>query len=143
MGKAKQEDQGSQAQTFARVPFNRMAGFRLVQSDSSRAEVTLNPTAAMEQEHGVVHGGMLAALADTAAVYLIHPSVGEEQRMASVEFKVNFLGPARVSSGPLRAVATPVKLGRRVAVCRSEVWQDEHLILTGLFTYLRFAPSRK
>lgn len=131
-------DAASAVTAFPDVPFNRLAGFRLVRADRDLVEVTMPPKRELIQEHGVVHGGMLAALADTAAVYLIHPYLGAQELMASIEFKVNFLKAAFPDRGYLVATATPVRVGRRVAVCESTVTQDGDVILKGLFTYMRF-----
>ena len=132
---------GSLAEDFAAVPCNRHLGFRLVAADRERAVVALDPGAELEQEHGVVHGGILAALADTAAVYLIHPFLDAGERMASIEFKVNFLKAAWPAAGELTATARPVRIGRRVAVCEATVTQAGEPVLAGLFTYMRFTPS--
>ena len=126
---------------FAAVPVNRTLGFRLVAASAEATEVALDPGPNIAQEHGVIHGGLLAALADTAAVYLIHPRLGEEERMASIEFKVNFIQAAWPDRGLLRACAHPVRIGRRIAVCQADVFQDDQLLLTGLFTYMRFTPG--
>jgi acyl-coenzyme A thioesterase PaaI-like protein len=61
--------------------------------------------------------------------------------MASVEFKVNFLAPAFVDAGQLTAVAKLIKRGRRVAVCQSEVWQQQVQVAIGLFTYAMWPES--
>jgi uncharacterized protein (TIGR00369 family) len=53
------------------------------------------------QEYGVVHGGILAALADTAAVYLTLPHLTDAEGMTSIDFKGNFLEGARPGAGDL------------------------------------------
>ena len=126
---------------FAAVPVNRTLGFRLVGASSEEAEVVLDPGPDLAQEHGVIHGGLLATLADTAAVYLVHPQLREGEKMASIEFKVNFIQPAWPNRGPLRARARPVRIGRRIAVCHTDVFQDDELLMTGLFTYMKFTPG--
>ena len=90
------------------------------------------------QETGVVHGGFLSALADTAAVYVFHPYLPDGESMASIEFKMNFLRPARVERGPLVARSTVLRRGRKVGVCDVEVTQASVVIAKGLFTYLFF-----
>ncbi len=90
------------------------------------------------QEGEVVHGGIISALADTTAVYAIYPQIPNHQTMTSIEFKVNFLAPASLADGRLRAVASIVKRGKKIVVCEVEVFQKEKLIAKGLFTYLVF-----
>ena len=90
------------------------------------------------QEGGLVHGGIISTLADTAAVYTLHPYLTENQSMTSIEFKMNFLSPALLENGDLLARAYLVKRGRKVALCDVEVYQKEKLVAKGLFSYLLF-----
>jgi uncharacterized protein (TIGR00369 family) len=119
------------------VPVARLFGFQLIRCDEREAEVRMPAREDFAQEYGVVHGGILTALADTAAVYLTLPRLGDSERMTSIELKVNFLEAARPGGGELRAVARLVRAGRRVVVCESTVHQNECAVLVGLFTYLR------
>jgi acyl-CoA thioesterase len=126
---------------FAAIPTNRLLGMELVRAGADGAEVALRLRPELVQEQGVVHGGILATLADTAAVYLTLPTLAPDERMASIEFKVNFLAPAwgdGPEAAPIRAVARPLKAGRRVVVCEARVLQGERLVLAGTFTYMRF-----
>ena len=56
--------------------------------------------------------------------------------MTSIEFKLNFLSPARPGGERLTARALVVRRGRRVGVCDVEVVQGDKLVAKGLFTYL-------
>jgi uncharacterized protein (TIGR00369 family) len=133
------------AAVFARTPANRFVGLRLLQRSPQRAEVELPVRAELAQEEGVVHGGLLALLADTAAVYLLWPELQPERTLTSIEFKVNFLAAARPDGAALRAVATPLRVGRSVAVCETDVFQGDVRVCKGTFTYLlqqrRAAPT--
>ena len=124
---------------FAASRVNPLLDLRLIQSSAERAEVAVAARADFMQEQGVVHGGLLTLLADTAAVYLTLPMLAEGERMTSIEFKVNFLEAALPGGEDLRAVATPVRAGKRVIVAECAVFQGERRILVGLFTYLRTA----
>jgi len=129
---------------LARVPSNRLLGLKLVSQEEGGATVTMAARPELAQEYGVVHGGFLATLADTAAVYALLPRLGQGERMTSIEFKVNFLAPADPNGGGLVAKATIVKAGRTVRVVTVDVRQaalaaasgtaPRH-VLTGLFTY--------
>jgi acyl-coenzyme A thioesterase PaaI-like protein len=45
---------------FERVPVNALLGLRLVRSEPNSATVEVQPSPDLLQEHGVVHGGVLA-----------------------------------------------------------------------------------
>ena len=120
---------------LASVACNRLLGLTLRAHDESGATVAMAPRPELAQEYGVVHGGFLAALADTAAVYALLPKLKQGERMTSIEFKVNFLAPADPKGGELVAKAAIVKAGRTVRVVTVDVRQDSRHVLTGLFTY--------
>jgi len=122
---------------FDGVAVNRTFGFERIRAGVAGAAIRLRPTAALAQEYGVVHGGVIAALADTAAVQCVLPALAAGERMTSIEFKLNFTAGAKPDGEPLVATARPAKIGRTVAVVQVDVHQDATLVATGLFTYLR------
>ena len=118
------------------VPVNRLLGIRLDQRSAQSATMSMDARADFEQEHGVVHGGLLATLADTAAVYCFHPDLEPGQGLTSIEFKVNFLRPVLPGGERVVARAQVVKRGRRIGLCDVEVEQGERQVLKGSFTYM-------
>ena len=94
-----------------------------------------------QQEEGVVHGGVLTTLADTAAVYTVYPFLAENETMTSVEFKINFLRPVFVDDGSVTARAAVVRRGRRIALVEVDVFQARRLVAKGLFTYMIYPRS--
>jgi uncharacterized protein (TIGR00369 family) len=121
---------------FSRTAVNRLLGMRLVLHAPERVEVQMAAKPEMGQEYGIVQGGIISALADTAAVYLLLPGAMDEGNVNGVEFKMNFLRPAVTDGSDLTAVAVPVKLGRKIAVCSVDVTQGDRLVARGMFTYL-------
>jgi uncharacterized protein (TIGR00369 family) len=122
--------------TFAAVPTNQAFGFELSAVGEGSAEVRMPVQEWFAQEAGIVHGGIVSALADTAAAYAIIPSLKEGTSMVGIELKVNFLRASRMTDGPLLARARAVRHGGRVAVCSVDVMQGSEQTATGLFTYL-------
>ncbi|MBK8179016.1 MAG: PaaI family thioesterase [Planctomycetes bacterium] len=121
---------------FPDVPVNRELGLRLVEHTPSTCRVAMAAQERHVQGEGLIQGGVLSALADTAAVYLLLPTLAEGETCTSIEFKLNFLAPARVGAGELVAAGRLVKRGRRLAVCAVDVEQAGRPVATGLFTYL-------
>ena len=126
---------------FSRVPANRHLGFQLVSQSPKEAVVEMKVSPDLMQETGVVHGGFVSALADTAAVYVFHPYLSDDQSMASIEFKMNFLRPVKVDRGSVVARSTALHRGRKVGVCEVELIQDDVMVAKGLFTYLFFEKT--
>jgi uncharacterized protein (TIGR00369 family) len=71
-------------------------------------ESTYNPL-------GMVHGGLLCTLLDTAAGCAVHTLLPAGVGYASIEIKVSFLKPLRAGTGEIEAHGRALKLGRRVA----------------------------
>jgi uncharacterized protein (TIGR00369 family) len=124
------------AQRCASTPCNRLLGLRLVDRAPGRAEVVLAARDDLRQEEGVIHGGILATLLDTAAVYAVHPDLPADQTMTSISFTVNFLAAAAPAGADVHARATVLRQGRTVVVCEAEASQDGTLVARGSFTYL-------
>src|SRR5260370_37013571 len=100
---------------FAAVPVNQFLGFELRSFAADGATVVMQPSESVSQEYGVIHGGILAALADTAATYSLRPFLKNGERMTSIEFKVNFLAPALAGRGEVLAESVVLRRGRTVA----------------------------
>ena len=108
---------------FGNAPANQHLGSTLLEASEGRARVAMPPRVELLQENGVVHGGYLSTLADTAAVYAVVSTLAEGQGITGVEFKVNFVRPGRLDGGGIEAVGSVVKAGRTLAVVDVEVVQ--------------------
>ena len=71
-------------------------------------ESTYNPL-------GMVHGGLLCTLLDTAAGCAVQTLLPAGSGYASIELKVSFLKPLRASTGEIEARGRALKVGRRIA----------------------------
>src|ERR1700685_4829674 len=91
---------------------------------AGRGKVTLRmPVKALhKQVYGVVHGGVLAALADTAGGLATYMACPRGARVATVEMKINFL--EAVEAGTVVAEAEVVRRGRHIAVVDCDVRDD-------------------
>lgn len=75
-----------------------------------------------KQMHGVVHGGVLATLADTVAAIAAYTMVPRGTQIATVEMKINFLEP--VPDGRLKADGKVLRAGRNFIVTECEIFND-------------------
>jgi uncharacterized protein (TIGR00369 family) len=122
---------------FKRAAVGELFGYVAKRRTAKTARIELAPQPRFLQQEGRVQGGVLAALADTAAVWLLYPDLDDAQSMTSVEFKLNFLRPAVLGEN-LIADAKLVKRGRTIALVDVDVSQGGELVAKGLFTYLVF-----
>ena len=110
---------------------------------AGRGKVTLRmPVKALhKQVYGVVHGGVLAALADTAGGLATYMACPRGTRVATVEMKINFL--EAVEAGTVFAEAEVVRRGRHIAVVDCDVRDDRgRLVAKALMTFF-VGPFRK
>src|ERR1700739_1694381 len=79
-----------------------LLGFDLESVHDGRAIFRLDVRPRHKQIHGVVHGGILAALADTTAAIAAYTAVPRGVELATLELKINYLEPVpggRVKGG--------------------------------------------
>ena len=106
--------------SFARQQMMATIGARLAELGPGCAAVELAISAAVGQQHGFVHGGATAAIADTACGYAVLSQLPAGSGVLTVELKVNFLAPA---GGELLVASAHVKRAGRtlsLAVCDVE-----------------------
>jgi uncharacterized protein (TIGR00369 family) len=70
---------------------------------------------------GVVHGGLVCTLADSATGCAVHTTLAAGIGYTSIDLTLNYLRPVTLDSGPLTATGRVVKPGRRVATATAEV----------------------
>ena len=113
---------------------SRLFGFELETAEPGRAVVAMRVRRRHRQVHGVVHGGILAALADTTAALAVYMALPRGTPMATVELKINFLEP--VARGKVTAEGRMLRLGRNFAVAECDVRDsDGRLAAKALLTF--------
>src|SRR3979490_2003409 len=80
-----------------------LLGFDVESVHAGRALFRLDVRPNHKQIHGVVHGGILAALADTTAAIAAYTVIPRGTEIATVELSINYLEP--VPGGRIKAVA--------------------------------------
>ncbi len=97
--------------------------------------VTLKVRPELLNGNGVMHGGVIASLADEAAWYAIRNHFTEERKCTTTELKVNYLRPIRGKKATGRAFL--LRAGKTLCVIRVDVFDDERrLAATSIVTYL-------
>lgn len=112
----------------------RQFGFRLEHAEQGRATLRMKVQPRHMQIHGVVHGGVLASLADTAGGLAIYLALPRGSRAATVEMKMNFLEP--VQSGTVFAEARILRQGKYLAVVECDLRDDRNrMVAKSLMTF--------
>ncbi|MGH9736278.1 MAG: PaaI family thioesterase [Candidatus Acidiferrales bacterium] len=103
-------------------------GFVLTKAETGHVIIEMPVDDRHKQTQGVVHGGVLAALADTAGGLATYMACPPGKRVATIEMKINYL--EAVSNGRVSAEARVVRLGAHIAVVDCDV-RDETRRLVG------------
>ena len=104
---------------FQRANFIRDLDIRLEKIAVGTCESTLEVRERMRQQHGFVHGGVIATMADHTAGGAAR-SVAGDCEVLTVEFKINYLRPA--TGDRLRCTASVLKAGKSVIVAEALVY---------------------
>ena len=125
-------------EAFARVPYAHLLGIRVVRLEHGAAAFSLEVLPELTRMEGIVHGGAIASLMDTASAFAVLSLLRPEEQTATVDLTLHFLRP--VSGGRVEARARVLRAGRRVVTISIEASDDAgKLVATGLTTYFRSA----
>ena len=119
-------------------------GFALILAERGKVVLRMRVNEMHLQVHGVVHGGVLAALADTAGGLATYMACPPGTRVATIEMKINYL--EAVEGGSVTAEAVVVRIGRHVAVVDCDITDEaQRLVGKALMTFFvgPFRKSRK
>ncbi len=112
----------------------RQFGFQLEHAKVGRAKLRMKVQPRHMQIHGVVHGGVLASLADTAGGLALYLGLPSGSRAATVEMKMNFLEP--VQSGTVFAEAKVLRQGKYLAVIECDLTDHRgRMVAKSLMTF--------
>jgi uncharacterized protein (TIGR00369 family) len=133
-----------------KIPFNQILGFEVETLSVSKVVVGFAMRADLIGNYFLetLHGGVISAVLDatgglSVSVSLLEKLQGEpveeiEKRMArigTIDLRVDYLRPGRGKA--FRAVSAIMRTGRKVAVTRMELHNDERvLVAVGTGTYI-------
>ena len=119
------------------APFMRHMGMRITDLAWGRATFEMEAAEFRLQPFGVAHGGNIATLIDSAAFWACFLAMdSDDDGLASVDLKLNYLAPARVEA--LRCEGTLIKAGKTLSYAEAEVrGGDGRLIAHGTSTLMR------
>jgi 1,4-dihydroxy-2-naphthoyl-CoA hydrolase len=103
--------------------FIKLVGLRIEQASGDRVVLTCPVTPDLHQPFGLVHGGVYATLAETAASVGGSLWFGDRGKVVGVSNHTDFLRAVR--SGELRAEATPLSRGRTTQLWQVEITDEQ------------------
>jgi uncharacterized protein (TIGR00369 family) len=104
----------------AKQQMMRTIGAEIEAVSAGHVSIRLPCRAEVTQQHGFVHAGALAAVADSACGYAALSLMPPDADVLSIEFKINMLSPAKGDDVVARAQV--IRAGRTIMVCRADVY---------------------
>jgi len=127
-------------QALDQVPFAKLLGIELESFEAGSAALTLTLNENLKQNNGVVHGGAIASLIDTATAIAVITLFAPYERFTTVDLTISYLRP--LLTGRARATARVLRAGRRLIAVSAEVSGDDgSLAATALSTYIRLTHA--
>ena len=132
---------------LSQIPFNRVLGLQIVELERGRAvfAIPFRPELIGDPVRQALHGGVISALADACGGATVWSTIGDEDRVSTIDLRVDYLRPARAEE--LRAVGEVQRVGNRVGVAKISVFHpstpDEVVAeAKGVYSVKR-APARE
>jgi uncharacterized protein (TIGR00369 family) len=110
-------------------PMAALVGAELLEVGDGEAVFACTPDESTYNPIGIVHGGLLSTLLDTAAECAVHTLLPAGAAFSSIELKVSFLAPLRADDR-IEVRGRVLRVGRRVAFAEAHA-HDERGELVG------------
>ena len=123
------------------APFERLLHMKIMEASEGRATLTMPFFIDFAQGGGLMHGGALVSLADTAVVMAVKSVVAPRTHFATIALKTQFLYP--VKQGVVTAKALIDKQEGRILQGQATVYNEEERPVLELSSTLKIAKDKK
>ncbi|HUI13474.1 MAG TPA: PaaI family thioesterase [Xanthobacteraceae bacterium] len=124
------------------LPLNAMAatlGYDVAEAINGRVVVTAEPTGALLNPAGTVHGGFAATLLDTCMGLAVQSTLEKGLGQTTLEFKISLVRPITPETGLIKAEGVVLSRGRRIGTAEGRITdQAGRLLAHGTTTCLIF-----
>ncbi len=107
--------------------FHSWAGLQLVRASPGEVEIALDAREHHLNLQGLVHGGMIATLADTATGLAVRSMVPAGRRHVTIQLDVHYLAPGK--PGRISAVGKTVRVGTQIAYAEADITDERGRLL--------------
>ena len=126
-----------------RQHFMKHIGFSLTEIEAGITGGYMDITQTHHQQGGLVHGGLIATIADITAGFAAYSLVPPEHHVVTGEIKLSYFSPG---NGPvLYSKGWVIKQGKKINFCEAEVWnisgEDKKLIAKASASMVIIPPN--
>jgi acyl-CoA thioesterase len=119
-------------------PYAEHVGLSVTEQAAGRSTCVLAVRPEHFNPHGVVHGAVLYALADTGMGAALYPTLAAGESCATIQVTMSYFRP--VTNGTLRCATELLHRGRTVAHLESRIYAGETLVAAASGNYAILAP---
>lgn len=127
--------------SFAKQGIMQTFGAQLVSVAPGEVVIEFDYAPSLTQQHGYIHAGVLTTVVDSACGYAAYTLMAADAEVLSIEFKVNFMSPAKGER--FRCIGKVLRAGRTITVCAGDVvalaGAEEKVVATMLATMMAVA----
>jgi len=124
--------------SFAKQAAMQTLGAVMGKIEPGQVEIEMPFQAHLTQQHGFIHGGIVTSILDSACGYAAFSLSAPDSAVLTVEYKVNFVAPAKGER--LVARGQVLRPGASITVCKGDVVAydggEEKLVTTMLMTMM-------
>lgn len=121
-------------------PFPEHMAMRLLSIELEKAVIELKTANYHLQAYGIVHGGVLATLIDTATFWSVYLRIPEDAGLVNIDLKLNYLRP--VENGLLTAEGRAIRSGNTICYAESNVLNANRDIVAHGTSTLMIMPGK-
>jgi acyl-CoA thioesterase len=107
---------------YFNVGFNKLLGLHLVEAEHGQAIITMTVQPEYLNPAGLVHGGVLFALADSAGA---NAAVSYGNQVVTVNSEIKYMRPALGSTKTLTGTAREIKHGKTISFYEVSITADD------------------
>ena len=105
--------------SFEKQEAMKTVGAHLVNLSPGEVVIEFPYHQSLTQQNGYIHAGIVTTVVDSACGYAAYTLMPAGSDVLSIEFKVNFMSPAKGET--FRAIGKVLKSGRTITVCTGDV----------------------
>ena len=109
--------------SFAKQSIMTTIGASVASVKKGEVEIVLPFSDKILQQHGFIHAGAVATIADSACGYAALSVMPDDAAVLTTEFKIHLLSPAKGER--IRAVGRVVRAGRKLVITMGEVFAEQ------------------
>jgi uncharacterized protein (TIGR00369 family) len=124
---------------MAGVPYWQTLGLELKEVTPGRAVFECEVRESLMQKRGIVHGGVLASIVDSACAVAAISTVYPRANATTINLRVSYLKP--LSQGVFRAEGKCIKTGKTICFCEAQVFNERNEIVCTASSELMIVAS--